>query len=359
MLQRKMYERYISSIGNDFKRGFDIGVNLKAQIQTNYLNQVRFYKETENYDYKLWEKNCSKYIPYIEKWAPEVLEELKGMAEGAEISFESILAMSTAYEKSFGCEKVGDKCTAFLATNNAVEGNGTICAQTNDERFDEWLHELDVVIHHKDDLTGLEVLTYTHPGVPAYMGMNNKGLAVLWTYIDNGQAQNGVPTNIIIRKLLNMETIEKAVEYLKSIPHAIPNQFSLAHADGKIVCVECFPNKIYVKYGVNYLTHTNHNTFADEKECTCSWSTYQRREEVEKLVKQHYGKLNVERAKEILASHKGFPYSICVHPNEHKPLGKTLAAMIYDLNCGEMHIAFGNACCSKFYSYRFNQYLSK
>ena len=40
------------------------------------------------------------------------------------------------------------------------------------------------------------------------MGINNDGLCVMWTYIDNGVTGNGVPTNVIIRHLLELRAVE-------------------------------------------------------------------------------------------------------------------------------------------------------
>lgn len=352
-----MYERIIRVEGSARERGVQIGQQLKDAIQTNYLNQTRFYRDTEGYDYQAWCQCSKKYLPFLQKYAPQVLEELEGMAQGSGLAMEQILAMTTAYEKSFGCQDMGDKCTAFLAMGKATQNGSVLCGQTNDERLDEWLHELDVVIHHLDPESGLEVLTYTHPGIPAYMGMNNAGLAVLWTYIDNGQKQDGVPTNVIIRQLLSCTTLEEGVAYLQSIPHAIPNHFALAHRTQGIVCVECFPNAVYVQRGEDYLVHANHNLFCpQEKEETCSWSTRQRCQQMERLVKEQYGKITPEVAEDFFRSHDGFPYSICVHPNPNKPLGKTLAAMVYDLEQGEMHIAFGNPCEMPYHRYRFDRY---
>ena len=50
--------------------------------------------------------------------------------------------------------------------------------------------QLDGVIHHRDE-SGLETLIYTHPGIPAYMGMNSAGLCLLWMAIDNGERAAG------------------------------------------------------------------------------------------------------------------------------------------------------------------------
>lgn len=73
------------------------------------------------------------------------------------------------------------------------------------------------------------------------MGLNNRGLTVLWTYIDNGKTGDGVPTSAIIRHLLSLSSIEEAVRFLEEVPHDIPNQFGLADKNGKLACVEWFP----------------------------------------------------------------------------------------------------------------------
>lgn len=350
-----MYQRYITVEGTARERGRQIGEQLRMQILTNYKNQVAFYKNSENYDYTNWEEMAARYVPMMEKWTPEVLEEMYGMAEGAGIEFKKILALTTAYEKSFARDQISDKCTSFFASGKATKDGKTVIGQTNDEKYTEWLYQLDAVIHHKEN--GKEVMTYTHPGVPAYMGISNRGLAVLWTYIDNGITGNGVPTNAIIRHLLNCETIEEAVTFLQKVPHDIPNQFGLADSKGNLVCVECFPNKVYVTRKEDYFVHTNHNVYApEEAECTCGKTTWDRYEVMEQQLKDNYGKIDVEMAKNFLKCHDRFPNSICVHPCPERPWNKTLAAMVYELDEGKMHIAFGNPCEMEYHTYTFDRY---
>jgi len=69
-------------------------------------------------------------------------------------------------------------CTAFAVTQDRTQGKKRpgLCAQNVDEAPWGWLDgEKDVVFHHKTPETGLETMLYTHPGVPAYCGMNNRG----------------------------------------------------------------------------------------------------------------------------------------------------------------------------------------
>jgi len=51
-----------------------------------------------------------------------------------------------------------------------------------------------------------DALVYTHPGAPAYCGMNSAGLCVLCLYIDDGvQGEGGVPIDAAIREVSVLE----------------------------------------------------------------------------------------------------------------------------------------------------------
>lgn len=352
-----MYKRFITVKGNAYERGLEIGRQLKMQIETNYLNQTKFYDIPGGVSYAQWGEMAMRYIPLMEKWAPEVVEEIKGTAAGAEMDFHQILAMTTAYEKSFCRDAISDKCTSFLLTQNVTKNHHVIIGQTNDECYTEWLYQLDTVIHHIDNER--ETLIYTHPGVPAYMGINNDGLAVLWTYIDNGVTGNGVPTNVIIRHLLTLKSVDEAITFLREVPHDIPNQFGLADRTGNIVSVECFPNKVYTDYNPSFLVHTNHTVFADEPEHTCSKTTWDRYDVMKNQIESSVGNIDLEICQNFLRSHERFPNSICCHPYPGKPWNKTLAAMVFDVTEGNMHIAFGNPCENQYHTYHFDHYIQE
>lgn len=352
-----MYTRYLRTTGDSFSRGLEIGKNLKLQIETNYVNLKRHYQVNFSDDFDLWCEECVGYLPMIEKYAPDTLEEIKGMAEGSGFALEKILAITTAYEKSLGSKLVSDKCTSFSATGKATVDGYTICGQTNDERMDEFPPYLDLVIHHKD-ADGHEMMIYTHPGIPAYMGCNNQGIAILWTYIDNGSRGFGVPTNIIIREALSKKSYEEAVKYIEELPHAVPNYFKVCHKEHGATGLECFPNKVYKQIYGDISVHSNHNIICgdNEREMSVSWSTKHRYANMEKQLMNNFGKIDASVAENFFRDHTEFPYSICVHPCPQKPTGKTLAAMVFELNNGTMHIAFGNPCEVPYFNYRFDQY---
>lgn len=353
-----MYDSYIKVEGSSYERGKKIGALLSEQIKANYNNQVYFYKGKENFEYANWEAIAERrYIPIIQKWAPEVIDELKGMAEGSGMAFRQLLGLTTAYEKSFAVDAVADKCTSFLLAGEATKQGEVIIGQTNDEDSIEWINKLDVVIHHKDLITGNEMLIYTHPGVPAYMGMNNRGLAVLWTYIDNGKIGEGLPTCVIMRHLLELDDVAACVEFLESVPHDIPNEFGLGDKSGDMACVECFPNAVYVHRDANSMVHTNHNRFCDpEPECTASATTFARCASMERLIKQNYGSIDAAMCEDFLRHHDGTLGSICVHPCGDRPWRQTFSAMVYELTTGKMDITIGNPCKQEYSTYGFDTY---
>lgn len=78
-------------------------------------------------------------------------------------------------------------CTAFSSYGTTAQEQPQYCGQNNDEDPPQWGNAtFDVVLHLGKGETN-ESLIYTHPGIPAYMGMNSNGLSVLWQYIDNGE----------------------------------------------------------------------------------------------------------------------------------------------------------------------------
>ena len=352
-----MYSRFEKVVGGDRERGRVLGKRLQDRIITEYENQIRFHKiNADTGDFSGWTDQCAMYLPYIKSYAPRVLEELQGYAEGAEMPLSNVLALTTEYEYRFGSKTLSpsDKCTAFAAAKDATIDGIAFCGQTNDERFDEWPPELDVVIHHKDT-SGMQSMIYTHPGVPAYMGMSSCGFAILWTYIDNGEISLGVPTNVIIRQVLFCNDFDEACEFIENVPHAVPNQFMLCSADGRIVSYECFPNKVYKKHGENILACANHITFAAEEDKGKSWSSKTRHIAMEEELNEVFGRIDLEKAKDILRSHRYFPASICSHPNGSRPVSKTLCAMVFDISNGIMHAAFGNPCEMPYHTFSFDK----
>lgn len=56
-------------------------------------------------------KTATKFLPFLENFFDPLVEEMRGIAEGASVDFESILALNVRTEIAYGM--FNDGCTAF------------------------------------------------------------------------------------------------------------------------------------------------------------------------------------------------------------------------------------------------------
>lgn len=377
-------KRLVTARGNDYERGVEIGRQIGYSIRVNFLNRARHYRETYDYDYSDWMRRTEAYIPFIKEYTPHTYDEMRGTADGAGIPFEHILALTTDYEITVAGCNITDKCTGFFAAGDYTADGGSICGQTNDEDLGEWIPYLDVAVRHTN-ADGPNALIYTHPGITAYMGMNDCGVSILWQYIDNGERAMGVPTNCIIREVLFHESLEDAVAFLQRVPHCIPNHYLISSKSDGAASVECYPSQVFVVHTSDHICHAN-NVITPEKMNGCDekdplkyrpkpldvkqmmeeayegalrgtpgvleWS-YLRLDRIRAMLEQNKGSITPDMARGFLADHEHEPFSICSHPNFVNTRWKTLASMVFDLERAQMHIAFGCACEEPFHTYDF------
>jgi len=155
-------------------------------------------------------------------------------------------------------------------------------------------------------------LIYSHPGIPAYFGINSSGLSILTQTLDNDERdhEGGLPTNVMIREVLTKSGMDAALEYLKSVPKTIANSFTLMERDRVCSC-EIFLSKVVVREvrKTGWLTHSNHILYAPEEDDTylrfAVTKTKERLETITEQVKAVYAKgtaaLNVASAQQVLS----------------------------------------------------------
>ena len=351
-------QRYIKVEGSARERGRMMGEQLQDQITTILKIQEEAEKRQDGLSLHDWMPHAQALFPFIREHAPETLAELEGMAAGSGLPLDDLLLLTCTYEKWMDFHHASH-CTAFAAVGAATVDGHLVCGQTNDEELHCWADgQADAVIHHTDE-AGLQTLIYTHPGIPAYMGMNSVGLCVLWMYIDNGERAAGVPTNILIREMLRRTTLASALEYLNNTPRAVPNAFLVARESEGICTLECSPTAFHPTHSSTSLCHANHILAAEMSAADVYFgrpgqTSSSRCESMAALLARHHGSMDADAAKGLLCDHERAPACICVHPHSGAVNMKTLAAMVFHPAAGQMHIAFGNGCEMPFHTFGFD-----
>ena len=356
-----MSHRKIIADGTDYDRGEIIGKTWRDSIITISKSLENAILSKDGMTLKDWLPHARTFLPYIHEYAPKTYREMEGVAAGSDLPFEEILLLTCAYEKYYNYH-APEHCTAFAAMGDASKTAELICGQNNDECLNHWAAgQLDAVIHHRSE-SGMETFVYTHPGIPAYMGMNSAGLCLLWMAIDNGERSPGLPTNVLIREVLYFTTLKSAVKYIEKVPLSLPNCFLLAHPDEGICSIECSPSFFRPVYSRSTLYHTNHildeeMAVSERKKDDPASSTVSRYAAMGALIEKYHGKIDISLAGRMLSDHTRYPESICAHPRPSAIYSKTLASMVFQPESKSMKIAFGNGCEMPYESYRFSDAL--
>ncbi|HDZ21546.1 hypothetical protein LCGC14_0124000 [marine sediment metagenome] len=355
-----MNDRLIVAEGDAFARGKIVGGVCGAGIRRLLECQDFMNILDRSGSLREWLPKARATVPLIEKHAPTALAEMHGTAEGADLPFDDILLLVCAYDKSFlywtevekakkaaeaDAAKQQGGCTSFAA----FTPDGLICAENNDERPWEWDEATHDVVLHLIDEDGLETLTYTHPGIPAYMGMNSAGLVLMWMYIDNGDRAYALPSCVMTRETLTKRTLDEAVDYLRSIPHTMPNSFLLAHESDGICSVEAAPSAFGASYSKTFFTHANviyePPLFGNDE--TKRPELRQRDCRMAELVKARYPNITIDNAKSFITDSEDIDHEKGIN-NEW-----TLSSMVFHPRAGQMHIAIGMGLDRKFQTVSF------
>lgn len=210
----------------------------------------------------------TQYLHSIEKWTPDLLEEVKGIAEATGLDFKLILGLQLMDEEwVFGLrrrlEKPSNKCTAFAVPGQA--GDTSYAGQNMD--IMSWVDGKQVLLRVMPDNTGAnnrdapEALVFSKAGNIALNGVNARGLGITCNTLSQlNYSTKGLPVSFIVRAVLQQPTIDQAEAFLRSIEHASGQNFILS-SPGDMRCFECCGTSV-VRYQPDEFKgrvfHTNH-----------------------------------------------------------------------------------------------------
>ena len=202
-----------------------------------------------------------------ERFAPELVEELRGMAKATNLSLAELLIVNgftdfidTVYnvgpDKPKPAAPVGaDNCTAFLVPDGLAQGQGFF-GQTWDMHDSATPHVILLRGRPKD---APDFLCFTTVGCVGMIGMNEAGVAVGINNLLGADGQVGVTWPFVIRKMLQAETAQEALEILQTARLAGAHNYLIMDAAGTGYNVEASATVQYVTPLENEpVVHTNH-----------------------------------------------------------------------------------------------------
>jgi isopenicillin-N N-acyltransferase-like protein len=362
-VKAKIYDHPIPMVtvqGNHREIGQQIGESCREQVRRSIENARSLldsaYEELQ-LDWAGAEIQARKYIPFAQERYPQYVEEIVGMAEGANVSFDDLAVVNAMEAVTMDALHL-TKCTS-LAVNEQHTSDEHVLIGHNEDWLPE--DEPDIYLVHATPIDEPPFLAMTYGGLLPNIGFNAAGLAQCCDTVYPNDCRIGIPRVIVSRAVLGAQTLADAIRYML-VPHrAAGYNHLLVHESGELYNVEVSAKQFAILFGLEgYLAHTNFYLDSqmraiedDSDELITTRVRYYRALRLLQETEKH----SLKSFQNILRDHINFPNSICNHA-EHDldPLDreKTINSMVFDLTARSLHIAWGNPCTSTYHTYHLN-----
>ncbi len=371
---------YLVLEGPPRSRGRIHGEALRSQI--NALMEI--WKDQLGRQYKVDPKQYiqkfladMKFPEAIRKWTPSLMEEVQGIAEGAGMDAETMLAYQLVDEEwwygGHGYFRGGkpvpmDKNCSALAVSGKP-GLPTFVAQNLD--IPAYTDGYQAILHIKHQNSSLQSLVFVYAGMISLCGMNNRGVGeVVNALLQLDHRGDGLPVAFINRGILECGSLEEAVKFIRQIKHASGQNYIIGGPQ-QVVNFEGSANKVsrYEPFqSATRICHTNHPLVNDDQSIfqeSLKGLPPERRPRhpnnseirlmaLEKRINDPAKRITVDVIKEALSSKDDPRNPVCL---ERRPDGRgsfTAGCVIMELSeKPKLHFAPGPPCATEFQTFAF------
>jgi isopenicillin-N N-acyltransferase-like protein len=256
-------------------------------------------------------------IAPIEAHHAEGLQEMAGIAEGAALSIEEIVALNGLTDIRDVLAWRGDLeslggCSAFITQGDCTRDGALVCGQTWDLATNNMPYVLGV---HRKPTEGLETWSLTTAGCLSLIGMNEHGLAVGTTNVRTTDARIGVPYLSIIHKALSLEEFDDAVRAVVEVDRTSGHYYYVADAQGSAAAIESTGARVWredVESGVHvHCNHCLHPDNAAEEGIEPTSSTLTRTDRLRTILEDAQGDIDIDFTKRALSDEENGLDAIC------------------------------------------------
>jgi len=267
---------HVLTSGSAHARGLRVGELTRHKVEHSLDTYERLFALCDIPWVKAVQKGLN-YLDAVTNLSSRYVEELNGLAQGAAVDFDSLLALNCRTEilpsdflskllttgdiNSVNPQPTTDRtasineCTSFAISGTAenywLAQNWDWCGLQREALCVVESHCADQARH----------ITVTEAGMLAKIGINAHGLAITLNILrsDKDGVDDGVPVHFLLRTLLDCESVAHAKEVVSALTFSSSSNVMVLDAQGHMASFELSP------YGVNILEsdegrlcHTNH-----------------------------------------------------------------------------------------------------
>ncbi len=326
--------------GTHFECGQQIGKNYQEQIQ-------KALEENKNNPAPSldWDQTIEKSKLYWEetvKAYPQIIEEIKGVAEGANV--ETIELFTYLVEELWAApSQKAEACSDIVLTSPLTDGR-IIVGHNNDLPVD-FLDKTFPIEWTFDD--GSSMFTVGPLGFYVSSGVNSFGISLTGNELTPTDNKIGIPRAVIARAILTAKNIEEAINIATDQRRASSYNNVISTKDRAISIEGSGTSFEIIEPKNGYLAHTNHYTcpsmiqFEGKENNVSSISRLTlANDELQSKVGQTLAEKDLET---ILRSHigkTGDDNSLC----RHSDIYPTVFSITIDFGSREVNMIKGNPC---------------
>lgn len=282
----------------------------------------------------------------LETEAPDVRDELEGLAAGCELPVLDLYLYS-GFEFFPSVPQAG--CTALAFDG----GKGAIVAQNWDAPPGA-AGDLGLFIHTSTE--GFEIAVIASFGMLGWVGCNVRGLAFVNNDMMLDWAPYGLPSQVVRRLILAAPDVDAAVARLLELPHMGGRSYVLGDVHGRSCAVEVSPSLGMRVIEADVPMHTNHALTKDaigiENSAALEATYPSSGQRLEDLRRVFGPERTIGAATEALRNTDGAPNAICKSASLEEPT-ETIFSVIFDCNDRAMHLCAGRPDRNIYTTYRF------
>lgn len=363
MHKEKEMLRVIELSGTHRQIGEAYGEECKDGIQEflNLLKENVKQRIKARFDDKLLYDLLRKHWAFSIEYAPELQDEIEGLARGAGLSVLDIVFLNAfldivnTRDDRVAANVLG--CTSFGATKTATEDGKCYIGQNYDMEafYKKYMLLLKIKSPENPDC-----LVFTYQGIIGCNGINSDKIGVCINFLHARDSTFGIVYPFVVRKILSQRRIGDAIGAATVGYRAGGTNYMIGDSSsGLIFDVETSSRDhdiIFPTQGI--IAHTNHYlSLRMQKYDLVVWdSTYDspitrrgstiiRWYVANETLQRLSGHISIDTLKNIACDQTNSPFSICCtgNPSDSDFIrGETNASIIFDLENTTMYLAPGN-----------------
>lgn len=314
---------------------------------------------------------AAEWLPICELRAPHLVDEARGIAEGAGVELNDIMALNIRgeiiYDEDFGGPAIEEieGCTSFAIAPEASGDGHQYAGQNWDWRLGTSPTTLALRIV-QDPLP--TIIMQVEAGQIGRHGANSAGIALnangLGGRFDNTR---GLPQTFIRRMVLDQPSLDEALSSLVHLAPHIASNALLSSRGGFIIDIETTPQGVAWMYPTDgILVHGNHY----QAGVPAALAGRYRPSSVDSLFRVPRATAGMQKVRgtrspeetrsairDAMSDHLGYPESVCTHASDTAhPIDQwaTVLSNLVDLDAGEYLLAQGSPCTHEYQALPWN-----